>query len=67
MISKTFFNTYNYGSLILAIIFVVLMYFELVPRETFIYIAAFTILLLVVRIFLRVYYIKQSRKNSMGG
>jgi len=66
-ISKIFFNIFNYGSLSLAIIFVALIFFELVPKFTFIYIIIFTIFLLIARIVLRINYIKQNRKNSTGG
>ncbi len=67
MISKNFFNIFNYGSLALVAVLVVMMYAKLIPSETFIFILAFTIILLVARIVLRVFYIKQTRKNNAGG
>ncbi len=67
MISKGFFNTFNYFSLGAVIVLVVLMYTQIAPRESFIYIVVFALLLLAARIVLRVYYIKQSKKNTTGG
>lgn len=67
MMSKGFFNIFNYSSLGIVIVLVVLMYTQIAPRESFIYIVVFALLLLAARIVLRVYYIKQSKKDTTGG
>ncbi|MCL5029377.1 MAG: hypothetical protein M1480_10230 [Bacteroidetes bacterium] len=66
VISKSTFNILSYGSLTIVALFIVLIYTHIAPQETFLYLLIISIFLLVGRIFLRIYYIKQN-KNNYGG
>ncbi len=57
------FNIFNYASLAIVALLVILMLTEAVPRESFIYLLAFAVILLIVRIILRINFI---RKNKSG-
>ena len=66
VISKSTFNILSYGSLILVSLFIVLIYTRIAPRETFLYLLVLSIILLIGRIFLRIYFIKQNKNNNGG-
>jgi len=53
-LNRKFYNIFNYSSLILVLILLILMLTKAVPVEWFVPIASFAILLLIVRIFLRI-------------
>jgi len=67
MITKKSFNIFNYGTLLLIGVLVFLMLAKILPEETFIYILVFAIILFFVRVAVRLVYIKQNRKNNVGG
>ena len=66
VISKSTFNILSYGSLILVSLFIVLIYTRIAPRETFLYLLVLSIILLIGRILLRIYFIKQNKNNNGG-
>ncbi|MEO8398460.1 MAG: hypothetical protein ABI550_01455 [Ignavibacteriaceae bacterium] len=61
------FEIYSYVSIGIVAVLLVLMIFKLVPNAWFIYILGFSIILMVIRFSLRIYYGIQDRKNKMGG
>ncbi len=67
MISKKFFDNFNYGSLAVVIIIVILMYKEIIPRNLWLYALIFAILLFIARIIIRISYIRQNKKDTTGG
>ncbi len=67
MITKKSFNIFNYGTLLLIGVLVCLMIMNVLPEETFIYVLVFAIILFFVRVAVRLVYIKQNRKNNVGG
>lgn len=67
MITKKSFNIFNYGTLLLIGVLVFLMLMNVLPEETFIYVLVFAIILFFVRVAVRLVYIKQNRKNNVGG
>ncbi len=67
MISKTFFDYFNYGSLAVVIIIAILMYTEVIPREWWLYALIFALLLFIARIIIRISYVRQNKKDITGG
>jgi hypothetical protein len=67
MISKTVFNNFNYGSLGVVILIVLLMYIQVIPPQYYLYALIFALLLFVARIIVRVLYIRQNKKDITGG
>ncbi|RPI73910.1 MAG: hypothetical protein EHM47_05010 [Ignavibacteriales bacterium] len=61
--NKKVYDIFNYGSLIVVFGLLILMLTEAVPRDWFVPIAAFAIVLLIVRIFLRIRISLQNKKN----
>jgi hypothetical protein len=43
------------------------MLLKVLPNETYVTILVFTVILLIIRIIFRVFYIKEQRKNQTGG
>jgi len=62
-LNKKVYDIFNYGSLIVVFGLLILMLTEAVPRDWFVPIAAFAIVLLIVRIFLRIRISLQNKKN----
>jgi len=62
-LNKKVYDIFNYGSLFVVFVLLILMLTEAVPRQWFIYIASFAIVLLIVRIFLRIKISIQNKKN----
>lgn len=62
--NKKFYDFFNYGSLIVVFILLILMLTESVPRNWFVPFASFAIVLLVIRIILRI-YISIKNKNKV--
>jgi FlaA1/EpsC-like NDP-sugar epimerase len=67
MISKNFFNIFNYASLGAVILIVVLMYIQVIQPQSFLYALIFALLLFISRIVIRLLYIKQNKKDINGG
>jgi hypothetical protein len=67
MISKTFFDYFNYGSLAVVLLLVLLMYTEVIPRGFWLYALIFALLLFIARIVIRLLYIRQNKKDITGG
>jgi L-asparagine transporter-like permease len=63
VLNKKVYDIFNYGSLIVVFVLLILMLTDAVPRETFIYIASFAIVLLIIRIFLRIKISIQNKKS----
>ena len=61
--NKKYYDIFNYGSLIVVFGLLILMLTEAVPREWFVPIAAFAIVLLIIRIFLRIKISIQEKKK----
>ena len=59
IITKKYFRVFNYGSLILALISVLLIITRIAPEESFIYFIIVIILIFVSRIFIRTLNIKK--------
>jgi len=53
-LSKKFYDIFNYGSLAIVFIILILMLTKAIPVEWFVYLASFAILLLILRIFFRI-------------
>jgi len=63
---KKYYNIFNYGSLIIVLILLILMLTKLVPVTWYIYFVSFGILLLVIRIILRIYItVKYGNKKKV--
>jgi hypothetical protein len=67
MITKTYFDYFNYGSLGVVILLVVLMYTEVIPRGLWLYALIFALLLFIARIVIRLLYVRQNKKDISGG
>ena len=67
MITKTFFDYFNYGSLTVVILLVVLMYTDVITRGLWLYALIFALLIFIARIVIRFLYIKQNKKDNTGG
>jgi len=63
-LNKKLYEIFNYGSLIVVFVLLILMLTKAVPVEWFVYLASFAIVLLVVRIFLRIKISLQNRKKE---
>ena len=61
------FNIFNYASLAVVALLVVLMLTDAVPHESYIYLLVFALVLLVVRIILRIIFIRKNNKQQQGG
>ena len=59
IITKKYFRVFNYGSLILASILILLIITRIAPEESFIYFIIVIILIFVSRIFIRTLNIKK--------
>lgn len=57
-----FYKYFNYGSLVLVLIILVLMLTKAVPSGWFVYLLGFAIVIFIVRLIFRIYLIMQSRK-----
>ncbi len=66
-ISKSLYDIFNYGSLLAVALLAVLMFAHIAPQESYNYLIYAAILLLAMRIFIRVYYFIQNKKNNNGG
>jgi len=55
---------FNYGSLIFAVILVVLLFLDAVPRTWYIPLLVVMVLTFITRIIARFYFMKQSKKQS---
>ena len=58
------FNIFNYSSLAVVALLVVLMLTDAVPRESYLYLLVFAILLLIIRIILRINFIRKNKKQQ---
>ena len=67
MISKNFFNIFNYASLGAVILIVVLMYIRVIQPQSYLLALIFALLLFISRIVIRLLYIKQNKKDINGG
>jgi FlaA1/EpsC-like NDP-sugar epimerase len=61
-----FYAVFNYTTIAVVIIFLVLILTESIPRETYVTLLIITIIILVARIVLRVYLQLYLKKNSKG-
>ena len=61
-----FYSVFNYTTIAVVIIFLVLILTESIPRETYVTLLIITIIILVARIALRVYLQLYLKKNSKG-
>ena len=61
-----FYAVFNYTTIAVVIIFLVLILTESIPRETYVTLLIITIIILVARIALRVYLQIYLKKNSKG-
>ena len=61
-----FYNIFNYASIAVVLIFLVLILTDSIPRETYVTVLIITITILVVRIALRIYLNSYLKKNSKG-
>jgi glucose-6-phosphate-specific signal transduction histidine kinase len=55
---------FNYGSIILAAILVILLFMDAVPRNWYIPLLVIMIITFILRIIARFYFVKQSKKQS---
>jgi len=55
---------FNYGSIALIALLLILMLTETVPKESFFGILVFAIAVLLLRVFLRVYFVLKSKKGN---
>jgi L-asparagine transporter-like permease len=62
-LNKKYYDIFNWGSLIVVFGLLIVMLTEAVPREWFVTIAVFAIVLLIVRIFLRIRIHSQNKKK----
>lgn len=60
------YNIFNYATIGVVVIFLVLILTESVPRETYMILLYITIAILVTRIAARIYLHKYLKKNSKG-
>jgi cell division protein FtsW (lipid II flippase) len=63
-LNKKYYDIFNYGSIAIVFIVLILMLAKAVPVEWFVPLAAFAIVLLIIRIFLRIYISVQNRKKK---
>jgi len=63
IITKKYFRVFNYGSLILASILILLIITRIAPEESFIYFVIVIILIFVSRIFIRILNIKNIKNK----
>lgn len=61
---NNWYKYFNYGSLIFALILVVLLFMDTVPRAWYIPLLVVMVLTFIIRIVARFYFIKQSKKQS---
>lgn len=61
--NKKYYDIFNWGSLVVVFGLLIVMLTEAVPREWFVPIAVFAIVLLIVRIFLRIRIHSQNKKK----
>ncbi len=57
------YNVFNYGSLAVVVLFIIIMLTRIAPRQANTYFLVISILLLVFRIFLRIKYLKHDKTN----
>ncbi len=60
----SWYKYFNYGSLVFAVILVVLLFMDAVPRTWYIPLLVVMILTFITRIIARFYFMKQSKKQS---
>jgi len=63
-LNKKTYDIINYGSLIVVFALLILMLTDAVPKEWFVPIAAFAIVLLIIRIFLRIKISLQNKNQK---
>jgi cell division protein FtsW (lipid II flippase) len=61
---NNWYKYFNYGSLIFAMILVVLLFLDAVPRTWYIPLLVIMVLTFIIRIVARFYFMKQSQKQS---
>ena len=61
---NNWYKYFNYGSLVFAVILVVLLFMDAVPRTWYIPLLVVMILTFITRIIARFYFMKQSKKQS---
>ncbi len=64
---KKYYKIIDYGTIITIAILVILVLFKLVPDNSFATILIISLLLLVVRIIFKAYFIFQQKKQKSGG
>ena len=64
---KKYDNIVNYGTIVVILILIVLVYFKLVPDTWFVPLLYLSIALLIIRIIFRVYFIRKNKKIEKGG
>jgi cell division protein FtsW (lipid II flippase) len=62
--THNWYKYFNYGSLIFAVILVVLLFLDAVPRSWYIPLLVVMVLTFITRIIARFYFMKQSKKQS---
>jgi len=61
-----FYKIFNYSTIVIVIVFLVLILSETVSRETYLTLLYITIVILIARIVLRIYLQRYLKKNSKG-
>ena len=64
---KKYHDIVNYGTIVIIAILLVLVFFKLVPENWFFTILIISLVLLVIRIVTRAYFIYKSKKMKNGG
>jgi len=58
-----FYTVFNYTSIVLVVIFLILILTESVPREAYMAILVITVIILITRVVLRIYLHSYQKKN----
>jgi len=62
-----FYKIFDYGSIVLIIVLIALVFFKLVPVEWYITLIIISLILLVIRILFKAYFLILKKRNQKGG